>query len=393
MNETAGKTGTADFVAAARGLAPQIRAVRDELESERRLPPALAQALGQAGLMQMYLPSSMGGPEADPITYYHVIEELSKIDGSVGWCALLSSDVTFFAGWLKPEVGRAMFGNDPHLRLAGSFRALGEARLVDGGYRVTGRWDYASGIDHANWLAVHCRVVDESGPKLTRDGTPQTRMLFVPAEHAVIHDTWNTIGMLGTGSNDFNVADVFVPEEQTWELWGPAQEANPLYDPRLFMAVTWPPVVANALGMARGAMEAFVDLATQSGSTRSSSLLRDRAPIQNIVGKAEAMINSSRAYLLDTLVAVMDAVNEGKRDPGPQIAQSRLAITHGMWEAVKAVDMLFHAAGTNAIHQKYPLERFFRDIHVSVQHGAGLLSNFESGGQALMGLKPADPGW
>ena len=382
-----------DLVAAATALAPQILAVRDELESGRRLPAALTQALDQAGLMQLYLPRSMGGPETDPITYYHVIEELSKVDGSVGWCALLSSDATFFAGWLEPEVGKAMFGNDPHVRLAASFRALGEARPVDGGYRVTGRWDYASGIDHANWLAVHCRVVGEGGPKVTPNGTPETRMFFLPAEHAVIHDTWNTMGMLGTGSNDFNLEDVFVPEEQTWELWSQAKEANPLYDPRLFMVVTWPPVVANALGMARGAMEAFVELATQSGSTRSPTLLRDRAPIQNIVGKAEAIINSSRAYFLDSVGAVMDVVNEGKHDPAPQIAQARLAITHGMWEAVKAVDMLFHGAGTNAIHQKYPLERFFRDIHVAVQHGAGLLSNFESGGQVMLGLKPSDRGW
>ena len=105
------------------------------------------------------------------------------------------------------------------------------------------------------------------------------------------------------------------------------------------------------------------------------------------------MINSSRAYVLASVSALRDVLAEGKLDPGPQIAQVRLATTHGMWEAVKAVDMLFHAAGTNAIHQKYPLERFFRDVHVSVQHGAGLLSNFDSGGQVMLGLKPSDPGW
>ena len=382
-----------DLVAAATALAPQILAVRDELESGRRLPAALAQALDQAGLMQLYLPRSMGGPEIDPITYYHVIEALSKVDGSVGWCTFLSSDATYFAGWLKPEVGRAMFGDDPHVRIAGSFRATGDAKPIDGGYRVTGRWDYASGVDHANWLAVHCRVVGESGPKVTPSGTPETRMFMIPAENATIHDTWNPMGMLGTGSKDFTVEDIFVPEEQTWELWGPAQESSPFYDPRLFMVLTWTPVVANALGMARGAMEAFVELANQSGSTSSATLLRDRAPVQNAVGKAEAIINASRAYVLDSVGAVMDAVTEGKEDLDPLIAQARLAITHGMWEAVKAVDMLFHIAGTNAIHQKYPLERFFRDIHVSVQHGAGLLSNFESGGQVMLGLKPSDPGW
>ena len=137
-------------------------------------------------------------------------------------------------------------------------------------------------------------------------------------------------------------------------------------------------------------MDAFVQLASETGSTRSATLLRDRAPIQNIVGKAEAIINSSRAYILDSLGALMDVLDEGQHDPAPQIAQLRLATTHGMWQAV---DMLFHAAGTNAIHPKYPLERFFRDVHVSVQDGAGLLSNFDSGGQVMLGLRPTDPGW
>jgi alkylation response protein AidB-like acyl-CoA dehydrogenase len=382
-----------DLVAKAAALAPQIRAVRDELESGRQLPAVLAQALDEAGLMQLYLPASMGGPEVDPISSYHVIEEISKVDGSVGWCTFLSSVGCYFSGWLKTGVGRELYGNNPHVRVAASFRNLGAAHPVDGGYMVTGRWNYASGIDHANWLAVNCQVVDENGPRLTPDGDSEDRMFMVPAEHAAIDDTWRPMGMLGTGSKDFAVEEIFVPVERSWGLWDPAQESSPLYDPRLLLTMTWTLVVANALGMARGAMEALVELANQSGSTRSSTLLRDRVPIQNTVGKAEAIINASRTYVLDSVGTVVDVVTEGKKDPGPEIAQARLAITHGMWEAVKAVDMLFHAAGTNAIHQKFPMERFFRDIHVCVQHGAGLLSNFDFGGQALMGLKPDDHGW
>jgi len=382
-----------DLVAYATALAPQISAVRDELESGGHLPAALVQALDQAGLMQLYLPRSMGGPEVDPISSYHIIEEISKVDGSVGWCTFLSSVGCYYSGWLKAEVGRELYGSDPHVRIAASFRALGEAKAVDGGYIVTGRWDYASGIDHANWLAVGCRVADEKGPRLTPTGKPEERMFMVPAEHAAIHDTWSPMGMRGTGSKDFSVEAISVPEERSWGLWDPAQESSALYDPRLLLTMTWTLVAANALGMARGAMETFVELTNQSGSTRSSTLLRDRASIQNTVGKAEAIINASRTYVLDSVGAVVDAVTEGKKDPSPETAQARLAITHGIWEAVKAVDMLFHAAGTNAIHQKYPLERFFRDVHVCVQHGAGLLSNFDSVGQAMLGLKPSVPGW
>ena len=184
-----------DYIAAASALAPQIKAANEELDSCRRLPPGLAKAINDAGLFHLYLPRSMGGPEVDPLTCFHVIEEISRWDGSVGWCTLLSSAASLFPGWLKAEVGKAMLGQPPDLRMAASFRPIGEARIVDGGYRVTGRWDYASGVDHANWLAPNCKLMDANGPRLTPAGAPETRMVMFPAETATIHDTWFTMGM------------------------------------------------------------------------------------------------------------------------------------------------------------------------------------------------------
>ena len=140
-------------------------------------------------------------------------------------------------------------------------------------------------------------------------------------------------------------------------------------------------------------MDSFVVLAAEAGSTMSTTLLRDRPLVQTKVAEAEAIIGAARAYVLDAVGAVWQAVCDDVPDPSSEITQARLAITHAMRESVEAVDLLFHAAGTNAIHQKYPLERFFRDIHVAVQHVAGLPSNFESAGQVLLGLRPKDPGW
>jgi alkylation response protein AidB-like acyl-CoA dehydrogenase len=382
-----------DLVAAAAALAPQIRAARDEVESKRRLPTALAQALDQAGLLQLSLPRSMGGPETDPLTALRAIEQLSRADGSVGWCAMISSGMASFAGWLRADVGRAMFGQPPHFRGAGSFRPLGEAHLVDGGYRVRGQWDYASGINHANWVTFNCKVVDDRGPRLSPSGTPLTRMMLAPVETATVLDVWDVLGMRGTGSNDFVLNDVFVPEEHTFPLYGPPQEPGPLYNPGMSLVATWAITAGNSLGMARGAMDAFVELATQAGTTTSTTLLRDRAPIQVTVAQAEATISAARAYLLDAVGTAWQAACDGVEDPVRELAQARVAITHAMRESVRAVDLLFHAAGTNAIHRKHPLERFFRDVHVAVQHGAGVLSNFESGGQALLGLRPSGVGW
>ena len=382
-----------DVVAAARGLAPHIRAVRDELEAMRRIPPALAEAIARAGLFQLYLPRTMGGPELAPLTAFRVIEELSRVDGSVGWCTMIAGASSLFTGWLHTDVGQALFGQPPDVRLAGSMRPEGKAYPVDGGYRVQGRWDFASGIQHANWLMCTCTVMEDDTPRRTPTGIPETRTLLVPATCATIVDTWSVVGMCGTGSHDFVVHDVFVPAPRTFSFAEPSQTPTPLYAPRFFLVGAWTLTVANALGIARGAMDTFVELAAQARSTSSPTLLRDRPLVQTQVAEAEAIIGAARAYVFDAVGSAWEAVCAGATDPGLAIAHARLAITHGMHEAVRAVDRLFHAAGTNAVYRKHRLERYFRDIHAAVQHAAGLASHVEGAGKVLLGLRPSDIGW
>jgi len=382
-----------DVVAAATALTPCIQAARDELEALRRVPPALAETLSRAGLFQLYLPRAMGGPELPPLTVFRVIEELSKADGSVGWCTMIATAESLFAGWLQPDVGRAMFGQPPDARIAGSLRPEGKAYPVDGGYRVSGRWDFASGVHHANWLMCTCLVMDGEAPRRTPAGVPETRVLMVPAEKATIVDTWAVVGMCGTGSHDFVVEDVFITASHTFSFANPAGVATPLYHPRLLFVTTWTATVANALGIARGAMDAFIELATRAHSTSSPTLLRERPLIQTRVAEAEAILSAARAYVIDAVGTAWDAVCAGQPDLDQAIAQARLAITHGMHEAVRAVDQVFHAAGTNAVYRKNRLERYFRDVHAAVQHAAGLSVHFEGAGKVLLGLRPSDIGW
>ena len=382
-----------DVVTAAAALAPQIRAARDEMENNRRLPVSLVRALSAAGLFQLYLPRTMSGRETDPLTTFRAIEELSKIDGSVGWCALTSSSGSSLGGWLQVDVGRALFGDPPDLPIAGSNRPDGQARIVEGGYIVRGRWAFASGIDNANWFVSTCTVVDDDGPRLASDGVPEIRTLMVPVDAGTIHDTWSVMGMCGTGSHDFAVDDVFVPSERTFSVLDPPRESGPLYQRRMFMVVNRVPFAGNSLGMARGAMDAFVELAAHTSSSMTAAPLRERPLVQTTVAQAENIISAARTHVLDAVGTAWEAACQGVPDPSREVARGRMAVTHAVRESVRAVDLLFHAAGTNAIYRKHPLERFFRDIHVAVQHGSGLTSNFESGGQVLMGLRPGDFGW
>lgn len=393
---TAGDTTSdpsGDVAAAAEALVPLILAHRDEGERIRRLPDAVADALTDAGLFQMYLPRSMGGRELPPLTAFRAIETLSKADGSAGWCAMIGSSLSAFMGWMPVHIGRSFCGDPPHFHGAGSVRAMGRAIAVDGGFRVSGQWDFSSGVHHANWLHCTCVVMDGDKPRLTAAGTPQTRTMWVPAEDGMIVDTWTVVGMRGTGSHDVAVHDVFVPAAHSHSLAEPPGEAGALYHPRMVLIVLWTSTAANALGIARGAIDAFIELAGRASSTMSTALLRDRPMVQSRVAEAEAILNAARAYVISAVGNAWAAVSAGETELDRVIMQARLAIVHAMHEAVRAVDLVFHAAGTNAVYARNPLERCFRDVHVAVQHAAGLPGQYETAGQVLLGLHPNDRGW
>ena len=382
-----------DVVAAAKNLVPVIVAARAECERDRRVPAEIAEALAAGGLFQMFLPRSMGGPELPPLTVFRAIEELSRADGSVGWCAMIATDISLFMGWLPVDVGRHFCGQPADLRPAGSLRPQGRARPVKDGYLVRGQWNFASGINHANWLYCTSVIMDGDKPQLTSHGTPRVRAMWLPADQATVLDTWTTIGMRGTGSQDFVVNDIFVPSSHTCFLGDPSLEAGPLYNSRVVLATAFIPVVANAFGIARGAIDAFIDMAGRESSTASTALLRDRTLVQTRLAEAEAILNSARAYVVDSVATLWEATKSGSSDLTHPIAQVRLAVVHGMHEAVRSVDLVFHTAGTNAIYSKNPLERHFRDIHVAVQHNSAFPAQYESAGKVLMGLRPADMGW
>jgi indole-3-acetate monooxygenase len=383
----------ADIVAAAKQLIPEVLASRQECERLRRIPTSIAEALAKAGLLQMYLPRSMGGPELSPVVVYHAVEEISRADGAIGWCTMIATCVSNSMGLLQADVGREMAGCPADMRLAGSIRPMGRARAVDGGYRIDGRWDFASGVNHARWLMCPCVIWDGDEPARTPAGVPMTRIFWVPAASATILDTWHVLGLRGTGSHDFSLAGVFVPETRSVATTDPPKERGLLYDPRLHISWMWTATVGNTMGIARGALDAFTELASRKSTTMSTTLLRDRPLVQARVAEAEAILSAGRAYVLLAVADLWKRASQGESDLDAAVVQARLAITHGMHEAVRAVDLVFHAAGTNAVYERNPLERHFRDIHVAVQHAAGLPAHMETAGKALLGLRPTDSGW
>jgi len=199
------------YVAVVPTLAPQIEAAVQANEKERRLSASVVKAMVDAGLFRLWIPRVFGGEEAQPADLAQVVEAVSRIDGATGWCLMIGGCYGAFAGYMKEEGASHIFGRDLSVVTGGAFRPSGTAVLVDGGYRVTGRWALGSGCHHCSWLVGGCQIFDGGAPLKTPEGMPKTRIMFFPAASAEIIDTWDSIGLRGTGSHDYAVKDVFVP--------------------------------------------------------------------------------------------------------------------------------------------------------------------------------------
>lgn len=276
---------TSSFVDAAAALAPRVQASVLESEQSRRLPVPLVEAMAQAGFFRLWIPRAIGGEEAAPMTLVRVVEEISRADGAAGWCMAIGGAYGVFGGYLGKDAARDIYGSDPLVRTAGALRPFGIARIVDGGYRVTGRWPLGSGCQHSGWMIGNCRIFDGDQPRLRPDGTPVMRFMLFPTAQCEILDTWHSIGLRGTGSHDYAIADAFVPSTQSLSFREPPVERGPLYAfPTI--ALFGAALAAVPLGIARHAIDTLVELVGRKIATRSRKLLREDALIQADLGRA-----------------------------------------------------------------------------------------------------------
>jgi len=378
-------TASSSFIDAAKGLAPQILASAAEIEQSRRLPPSLVEAMGEAGLFRLWIPRTLGGEEIDPMTFVRVLEEVSKADGAAGWCLAICGGNNVFAGYLPADAAREIYGSDPNVKTAGAFRPMGNATVVDGGYRVTGQWPLASGCQHSNWIVGGCRILDGDQPRLTPDGAPITRILFFPAAACEIIDTWDSIGLRGTGSHDFAVTNVFVPTSHSLSFREPPVETGPLFAlPTIAMFSAG--LAAVPLGIARHAIDILTALTRTKIASRSRQSIRDDAMLQANLGRAESLVRSGRAYVYEALGEAWDAVSAGRTLTLEQRSALWLAGTHAATAAKEAAELMFSAGGSASPYVSNGLERCVRDIHAAAQHIILTAANYQMVGQAFLGL-------
>ncbi|NKC16423.1 MAG: acyl-CoA dehydrogenase [Gammaproteobacteria bacterium] len=285
-------------------LGVSIRAGADELERTRRIPSSLLDELHQSGVLKLLLPRSVGGGEAAPADYLEIIEYLAKFDGSIAWNVFVANSAAIIAAFLEHPVALEIFGSGRSLLAWGPPNSH-RAHAIEGGYRVSGEWHFASGCRQANWMGVHCQVVESSGqPRLDHRGQPAVRTLLFPAERAELIDNWDTLGLRGTASDGYRVADLEVAEafSATREDPDGRVEQGPLY--AIPMQGLYAVGVAGvALGMARAMLDECVQLATHK-APRGLGRLADSATVQGDIARVEAVLESARVWLKHILTDI-----------------------------------------------------------------------------------------
>ena len=367
-----------DYIERAGWLGAQIAAASDEIERRGELPAEIVSILIENGFFRLLQPRSLGGAELDPMSFVQVVEEVARYNASAAWCLGQNNGCSMTAAYLDPAVAKTIFGPPDGILAWGPGPAT--MQPAPGGYRLSGTWSFASGSHHATWLGAHVAEPDGSGA---------IRTLLFPKACAEMKDGWHVVGLRGTGSDGYSVTDLFVPQEFTVPR-GP--EVRPREPGRLYCFTRGNLYASGyagvALGIARGMLEDFIELACDKVPRGAKGTLRENHVVQAQVAQAEAKLRSSRAFLLGTLDEMWDEAGRSGHFSRSQSASLRLASTWAIHQARDVVSGLYHAAGSTAIFDDNPFERRFRDMHTASQQSQGRPVHLETVGQILLGLEP-----
>ena len=353
---------------AAVALASKFRDQSDSIEAARRIPAALSEHMASAGFYRLGAPRHVGGLESPPALSSEIFETLAAGDASCAWVSFIAATSGAALAAIPTEAAQAIF-NSPETMMTGVFAPMGKAEKVAGGFRVSGRWQWGSGSQNADWVLAGCRLLEDGEPMLDASGKPRTHMVILPASEIEFIDTWHVSGLCGTGSLDYAVEDVFVPAEHVVGFLPADQLPEPtaLYSfPNFtFLALG---IGAVCMGIARAAIDELVRLAASKRRVGASKTIAEQSPAQVKLAEAEAALRSARLFYYDSLAAAWDSALADGAVPIDQRRNLRLATCHAVSTCTGVVDEMYHLGGGTAVYQKSPLQRYFRDIHVANSH-------------------------
>jgi alkylation response protein AidB-like acyl-CoA dehydrogenase len=374
-----------DVVKTALGLQDEVRSRADAIEAARRLPRDLSERFAEAGFYRSCVPEVYGGLELPPAVTMEAIETLARADGSAAWVVFIGATSGTMLAYLPEDSAREIFAS-PTTLLTGVFAPRGRAVPVDGGFRVEGRWQWGSGTENADWVAGGCQIVRDGVPEVMPNGAPRSHMMLAPASDIEFLDTWHVSGLCGTGSTDFAMHDVFVPESRVVGLVGGRPLQRPLYAFPQFGLLAMG-IAAVSLGLARAAIDELVGLAADKTPQGSARSLAERPRTQSDVAEAEALLRSARAFFYETILRAWESACARGRIGVEERRDVRLATTHAVASCARAVDRMYRLGGGTSVYARCPLQRIFRDVHVATQHMMVAPATLELTGRLFLGLE------
>lgn len=368
------------YLTIARELAHRVAAGTDRIDQERELPEELFAVLADKGFFRLLVPRSLGGGEIDYLEHLSIVETFAEVDGSTAWCINQNNVFATVSAKMPESLAREIW-SAPRAVVANGPPTHASAIPINGGYRLTGRWNFSSGCRHATWMAAAAPVKDSS------KGKTEDRLLIMPKEEVTLLDVWQVNGLRGTGTFSFEVEAVFVPSERTFNMADSPREEGPLYVmPMLLLFASG--FACTALGVARAALDATIELSGGKRPRLDRNLLRDKSVVQREIGRAEAIWGSARAFLLETAAAAWESACAVHALTIEERIRLRLASTHAIRMAAAVVDIVYEVCGSDSIFEHGPIQRRFQDAHVITQQIQGRMAHYETAGQFFLGLEP-----
>jgi alkylation response protein AidB-like acyl-CoA dehydrogenase len=382
-------------VRAAAALRSVIRWYRNEIEREQRLPKALVEQFHTAGFYSLVIPRKLGGLQADPLTYLRVVETLAEADGSVGWNLANNSIGQLVTLGLPDEGVHEIYAHGADTVIAGTaVQGGGQAVPVDGGYRVSGRWRFGSGCQESSWMLGSFQILDGDQPRRSSDGaSAHWRGVFQRSEAQVVEGSWDVTGLRGTGSFDWTVEDVFLPERRTmvhagvpldnqWSRWPGITYALPS------QAWVGPHHCAVITGIARAGIDALIELAGEKTPRGRTGRLCENPQVQDAVGRADAILNAGCVYRSAMIAELWNTVAAGKETTREQRARCRLAAIYAADNARDAMDLMYRHGGSTSFERESRLAECWRDLHVVGQTVTLAPEWYPIGGRVYLGMEP-----
>jgi alkylation response protein AidB-like acyl-CoA dehydrogenase len=380
-------------VQAAAAMRPMLRDYQEEIEREQRLPRALFEQLRDAGFYRMVIPRTLGGLQVDPLTYTRVVELLAEGVGSVGWNIANNSIGQLVTLGMPDEGVQEVHGQGTPSVMAGTaVQGGGQAVPVEGGYRVNGRWTFGSGCQESSWMLASFQILDDGQPRKRADGgSLYWRGVFPRAEATIIPGSWDVAGLRGTGSFDWTVENVFLPERRTmvhagvpldnqWARWPGLTYALPS------QAWVGPHHSSVITGIARAGIDALIALAVEKTPRGRTGMLCENPQVQEAVGRADAVLNAGRVYRSATIAELWNTIAAGGETTLEQRARCRLASTNAADAARQAMDLVYRWGGSTSFKRPTRLAECWRDLHVVGQTVTVGPEWYPIAGRALLGM-------